>query len=455
MAGDSVVMQSSMLDAVRAVHPYTACRPIELSFSAGDVLTLTKKDPSGWWEAEFNGKKGLIPSNFVEECAAPKQPSLPSLPALPLPLPTPPSPAPLQQLRKVAVEYNGEKHALQLPVSSLHELSLAIREELGIATPLTLSYFDADIDDFVVLKHLDNLPADKVPRIKVVVQAMSWWGWLVDSTSWTTKGFETTRYSSLLVKEGAYIHHQPALDKFQLVATQLGFDPNLATKVFAVSNEKLRINFENYRDTLYAKHRANPGLFRKDDWMTMSDAEQRKKFITYHSEFSDKFSWNDKTRPRVVPMLQGTSEGAVWQICQQGFGVVGTTDDGFYGAGVYFTSKLVYADKYAKSGADGSKPFIVSLVIPGNSFPVVEHPFVDPPVYEKDKKGTPVRKANADGYKGKACLSGYQSHFTLVDGRDINTAFPLRGSIDAATAADEMVTFEGAQALPLFVFYTK
>jgi len=33
-------------------------------------------------------------------------------------------------------------------------------------------------------------------------------------------------------------------------------------------------------------------------------------------------------------MLQGTSESAVWKICQQGFRVVGTTDDGFYGAGV-------------------------------------------------------------------------------------------------------------------------
>jgi len=29
------------------------------------------------------------------------------------------------------------------------------------------------------------------------------------------------------------------------------------------------------------------------------------------------------------------------------------------------------------------------------------------------------------------------------------------GPIDGATAADEMVTFEGAQALPLFVFYTE
>ena len=224
----------------------------------------------------------------------------------------------------------------------------------------------------------------------------------------------------------------------------LGFDSKVATKVFAVSNEKLLTNFENYRDTLYAKHRANPGLFKKEDWMTMSEAQQRKEFITYHSNLSEKFSWNDKTRPRVVPMLQGTSEGAVWQICQQGFGVVGTLDDGFYGAGVYFTSKLGYADKYAKSGSDGSKPFIVSMVIPGNSFPVVEHPFA-----------ADGSSANPSGFKGKGCRGGYQSHFTLVDGRDINTAFPLRGHIDPATAADELVTFDSSQALPLFVFYTR
>ena len=177
--------------------------------------------------------------------------------------------------------------------------------------------------------------------------------------------------------------------------------------------------------------------------MTMPEAEQRKKFITYHSDLSDRFPWNDKTKPRVVPMLQGTSEGAVWQICQQGFGVVGTTDNGFYGAGVYFTSRLGYADKYAKSGPDGTKPFIVSMVIPGNIFPVVEPPFA--------ANGS----SNPGGFNGKACRVGYQSHFTLVDGRDIYTAFPLKGSIDTAAAADELVTFDTSQALPLFVFYTK
>jgi len=62
---------------------------------------------------------------------------------------------------------------------------------------------------------------------------------------------------------------------------------------------------------------------------------------------------NDPAKPKCVPMLQGTSEGAVWQIFQQGFGVVATTDDGFYGR-VYFTSKLSYATNYVQqSGGDG------------------------------------------------------------------------------------------------------
>jgi len=313
------------------------------------------------------------------------------------------------------VEFDGTRPFLQVPVGSMEELTSFLRDKFSIPTPFSIQMFDPDFNDFGDLDDVAALP--ERPRLKIVVQAMSWWGWPIDSTSWATKGFETTRYSSLLVKEGARIHHQPAFDKFRLVATQLGFDPKVATKVFAVSNEKLLTNFEGYRDILYAKHRDDSvTLFKKGNWKDMPEAEQRKKFIDWHSVLCKKFSWNNQTRPRVVSMLQGTSEGAAWKICQQGFGVVGTTDDGFYGAGVYFTSKLGYADKYAKSGPDGSKAFVVSMVIPGNSFPVVEHPFIDPPVYVKDKKGKSVKKANTDGYKGKACLSGYQSHFTLVDG---------------------------------------
>ena len=88
-------------------------------------------------------------------------------------------------------------------------------------------------------------------------------------------------------------------------------------------------------------------------------------------------------------MPQGTSEEAVWLICQQGFGIVGETDQLFYDRGMYFTSKLSYAANYAKeSGGDG-KVYLLSMVNAGNTFPVTEHP---------------------GSLKGQACRLGYQSH---------------------------------------------
>ena len=75
------------------------------------------------------------------------------------------------------------------------------------------------------------------------------------------------------------------------------FDPKVATKVFAISNEKLLTNFENYRDTLHAKHRQSPGLFKKEDWKVMAEGQQREKYISWHSQFSDKFLWNYKSKP--------------------------------------------------------------------------------------------------------------------------------------------------------------
>ena len=136
-------------------------------------------------------------------------------------------------------------------------------------------------------------------------------------------------------------------------------------------------------------------------------------------------------------MLQGTSEEAVWQICQQGFGIVGETDQLFYDRGMYFTSKLSYAANYAKeSGGDG-KVFILSMVNVDNTFPVTKHP-------HKPKS-----------LKGQACHTGYQSHFTIVDSANVTAAFPTSVPINPASTADELVVFDHAQAVPLFVFYVK
>ena len=97
------------------------------------------------------------------------------------------------------------------------------------------------------------MPKDLI-KLKVVAQALSWWGWSPDAT-WISKGYAATPYHSLLVKEGSHIHHSVALDKFKAAAGWLGFNSDQVHKIFAISNPTLLTNFENHRIALQAKHR--------------------------------------------------------------------------------------------------------------------------------------------------------------------------------------------------------
>jgi hypothetical protein len=336
----------------------------------------------------------------------------------------------------VLVDFNEERQALKLPTTSVESLVLSLREQLSISAPVFVTFYDPEMEEYLTLKKIEDLPEVK-PKIKVVSQAASWWEWIRDS-SWTEKGFAANRYYSVLVSEGIKTHHSVAQEKFKLVAAHLGFSTDLIHKIYAISNEKLLVGFNNHRDSIWGKHRKSPDLFKKTDWLQLDQINQRSNFLGWLDAFCNRFTmWNstDESRPKVIPMLQGSSAAAVWQICQQGFGVTATTDDGFYGRGIYFTSKLSYAAQYAKTGTEG-KVFLLSMVIPGNSFPVVENP---------QEKGNLV---------GQACRPGYQSHFTLVDGRNVQTAYPIKGAIDSNTA-EELGVFNEAQALPLFVIFMK
>eukprot|EP01122_Echinamoeba_exundans_P000766 TRINITY_DN106_c0_g2_i1.p1 TRINITY_DN106_c0_g2~~TRINITY_DN106_c0_g2_i1.p1 ORF type:complete len:1054 (-),score=319.54 TRINITY_DN106_c0_g2_i1:104-3265(-) len=51
----------------RALYDYPGTADNELSFRAGDVITIVQKDPAGWWEGELQGRRGWIPANYVQE----------------------------------------------------------------------------------------------------------------------------------------------------------------------------------------------------------------------------------------------------------------------------------------------------------------------------------------------------------------------------------------------------
>jgi myosin-1 len=51
----------------KALYDYVAAGDNELSFRAGDLITIIQRDPVGWWEGELNGRRGWIPANYVQE----------------------------------------------------------------------------------------------------------------------------------------------------------------------------------------------------------------------------------------------------------------------------------------------------------------------------------------------------------------------------------------------------
>ena len=50
----------------RCTFDYAAENPDELTIKEGDIITVLSTKDQGWWEGEFNGKRGVFPSNFVE-----------------------------------------------------------------------------------------------------------------------------------------------------------------------------------------------------------------------------------------------------------------------------------------------------------------------------------------------------------------------------------------------------
>jgi len=55
----------SRAQKAKALYDFAAQEPNELGFKVGDIIIL-RTMKGDWWEGELNGKKGLLPSNYVE-----------------------------------------------------------------------------------------------------------------------------------------------------------------------------------------------------------------------------------------------------------------------------------------------------------------------------------------------------------------------------------------------------
>jgi len=236
-----------------------------------------------------------------------------------------------------------------------------------------------------------------------------------------------------LVKDGALM---PILAKAISLLGETA--EGLVQQAYWINNPHLATQFEVFFDCLAAKHTLNPSEFNSKGWRYAStDQEIKAGFMAKLQEKLDRASELMKTQD-VIVVVQGTRENAAHRIAKNGFGTLASLDPGWYGQGIYFTSRMAYAGYYCKPAKDGSLVFIISLAAPGNSLPVSASPFQE-------------RQPNPQGYLGKPCHPGYQSHFTIVE---TNSGLPLRKT-PSDTSFDELVVFEPAQVLPIFLVHVR
>lgn len=56
-----------LLPQCKCLYAYDAQDIDELSFNEGDIISILKEDPAGWWSGRVKGKDGLFPANYVEK----------------------------------------------------------------------------------------------------------------------------------------------------------------------------------------------------------------------------------------------------------------------------------------------------------------------------------------------------------------------------------------------------
>jgi len=277
-----------------------------------------------------------------------------------------------------------------------------------------------------------------------------------------------TTQVTLIYKNGAAAEpSSPGFRELQDYLRSLHIPLNTIRQVYQVENQVLREAFANHQELIFQRHKtsnANSDYFKKTHWRSKPDVEVREDYVrrlniqiaNFHPEGS---GFNDGSRAFVVPMIQGTTVQASMKIAESGFATIATTDDGYYGKGIYFTSDLKYAQKYATK-KKGVPAYIIACVLPGNPYPVTELPYKrEKTIFagstDLDKLMAKKKVINPDGFYGKGVQSGYQSHYTLVKKEDITTAFPISTAFDPSLHADEIVVFQDAQTLPKFILVLK
>jgi len=165
----------------------------------------------------------------------------------------------------------------------------------------------------------------------------------------------------------------------------------------------------------------------------------------------------EEFKVEVFAMVYICTKEEAWKICSEGFSDQ-HFEAGAIGNGIYLSGNFESA---FYSVPESNQFGVVSLVIPGNAFPVTEHP-------QKDEKGRniigiddtgEIVLPNPTGYFQKDIRQSYQSHFSIVARKDPITqkpldhkeTFPVNEAYVPHDHREQLVVKSPRQLLPIFI----
>jgi len=215
------------------------------------------------------------------------------------------------------------------------------------------------------------------------------------------------------------------------VLSMLEGDELIPKNIYAVYNPMLVDAFALTKEKLDTRANMSRDLFFCERWQdercTKEILQARRDTYKAFLARAELFPWNSdpKMTLPIFATIHGTSLGAAWKICSNGFASLSLVDAGFYGVGMYFTTFAKYALPYFISATEPA--IIISYLIPGNTYPATEHPFTKP----ESLIGTNLQK-------------GYQSHYIRTD----TTGMP---TTNTDNFYDEIVINQESQVCPAFI----
>jgi len=194
-------------------------------------------------------------------------------------------------------------------------------------------------------------------------------------------------------------------------------------KAYLIFNPTLATNFSNKKGIMENLYKSNTPI--EENWKEKDNLELRTRLIQEFHRKIDLYEWNNNQNIPILVGLHGTEEMVAWKICGSGFATLSSLDAGWYGVGLYFTTSTDYALTYCAIKLDPC--ILVTLVIPGNAYPVTES------------------KAGPNSLLGKPLTRGYHSHYVHTS-RNGEVLEKFNENFH-----DELVVNQESQVLPIFL----